>query len=332
MRAVVMHRPGDPEVLRLAELPDPVLQSPTELLIRIKSAGVNPIDTKLRQRGTFYPEAMPAVLGCDGAGVVEAVGRAVTKFQVGDAVYFCHGGLGKAQGNYAELTVIDQDLVAPMPANVSFATAGAAPLVLITAWESLFDRARLEAGRKVLIHGGAGGVGHVAMQLAYLKGAEVAVTVSSPAKAEFCKSLCPGVFPILYRQENFVSAIMRWSNGEGVDVALDTVGGKVFQETFAAVQTYGDLVTILAPSPDTDWKTARDRNLRISFELMLTPMLSGRRDWQKHQTQILAECAPLLESGKLQVKVYRELPLAEAAQAHQLLSSGQVMGKLVLIP
>lgn len=128
MRAVVMHRPGDPEVLRLAELPDPVLQSPTELLIRIKSAGVNPIDTKLRQRGTFYPEAMPAVLGCDGAGVVEAVGRAVTKFQVGDAVYFCHGGLGKAQGNYAELTVIDQDLVAPMPANVSFATAGAASL------------------------------------------------------------------------------------------------------------------------------------------------------------------------------------------------------------
>jgi len=332
MRAVVMPRAGEPEVLQMAELPQPVITTPTELLIRIKSAGVNPIDLKLRQRGTFYPEAMPAVLGCDGAGIVEAVGRAVTKFKVGDAVYFCHGGLGKPQGNYAEMTVIEEDLVAPMPPNISFAEAGSAGLVLITAWEALFDRARLEAGRKVLIHGGAGGVGHVAMQLAHLKGAEVAVTVSSSAKAEFCRSLCPTVFPILYRQENFVSAIMRWTDGEGVDMALDTVGGQVFQETFAAVQVYGDLVTILAPSANTDWKTARDRNLRISLELMLTPMLTGRREWQKHQAGILAECAPLLESGKLKVKVDRELPLAQAAQAHQLLSTGQVMGKLVLIP
>ncbi len=332
MRAVVMHRAGEPEVLQIAQVPPPAIQSPTELLIRIRSAGVNPIDTKLRQRGTFYPEALPAILGCDGAGIVEAVGEAVSKFKVGDAVYFCHGGLGKQQGNYAEMTVIEEDFVALMPRNVSFAEAGSAPLVLITAWESLFDRARLEAGRKVLIHGGAGGVGHVAMQLAHLKGAEVAVTVSSPAKAEFCQRLCPDVFPIIYRQENFVSAIMRWTNGEGVDMALDTVGGKVFQETFGAVQVYGDLVTILAPSADTDWKTARDRNLRISLELMLTPMLTGQRQWQKHQAQILAECAQLLENGKLKVHVDRQLPLTEAAQAHRLLSAGQIMGKLVLIP
>jgi len=331
MRAVVMHRAGEPEVLQIAQVPPPAIQSPTELLIRIRSAGVNPIDTKLRQRGTFFPEALPAILGCDGAGIVEAVGGAVSKFKVGDAVYFCHGGLGKQQGNYAEMTVIEEDFVALMPRNISFAEAGSAPLVLITAWESLFDRARLEAGRKVLIHGGAGGVGHVAMQLAHLKGAEVAVTVSSPAKAEFCQRLCPDVFPILYRQENFVSAIMRWTNGEGVDMALDTVGGKVFQETFTAVQVYGDLVTILAPSADTDWKTARDRNLRISLELMLTPMLTGQRQWQKHQAQILAECAQLLESGKLKVHVDRQLPLAEAAQAHRLLSRGEIMGKLVLM-
>lgn len=332
MRAVVMPRAGEPEVLQITQVPPPEIQSPTELLVRIRAAGVNPIDTKLRQRGTFYPEALPAILGCDGAGTVEAVGEAVTKFKVGDAVYFCHGGLGKQQGNYAEMTVIEEDFVAPMPRNVSFAEAGSAPLVLITAWESLFDRARLEAGRKVLIHGGAGGVGHVAMQLAHLKGAEVAVTVSSPAKAELCQRLCPTVFPILYRQENFVSAVMRWTDGEGVDMALDTVGGKVFQETFTAVQVYGDLVTILAPSSDTDWKTARDRNLRISLELMLTPMLTGQRAWRKHQAQILAECAQLLENGKLKVHVDRQLPLAEAAQAHRLLSTGQIMGKLVLIP
>jgi NADPH2:quinone reductase len=332
MRAVVMPRAGEPEVLQITQVPPPEIQSPTELLVRIRAAGVNPIDTKLRQRGTFYPEALPAILGCDGAGIVEAVGEAVTKFKVGDAVYFCHGGLGKQQGNYAEMTVIEEEFAALMPRNISFAEAGAAPLVLITAWESLFDRARLEAGRKVLIHGGAGGVGHVAMQLAHLKGAEVAVTVSSPAKAELCQRLCPTVFPILYRQENFVSAVMRWTDGEGVDMALDTVGGKVFQETFTAVQVYGDLVTILAPSSDTDWKTARDRNLRISLELMLTPMLTGQRAWRKHQAQILAECAQLLENGKLKVHVDRQLPLAEAAQAHRLLSTGQIMGKLVLIP
>ena len=332
MRAVVMPRAGEPEVLQITQVPPPEIQSPTELLVRIRAAGVNPIDTKLRQRGTFYPEALPAILGCDGAGIVEAVGEAVTKFKVGDAVYFCHGGLGKQQGNYAEMTVIEEEFAALMPRNISFAEAGAAPLVLITAWESLFDRARLEAGRKVLIHGGAGGVGHVAMQLAHLKGAEVAVTVSSPAKAELCQRLCPTVFPILYRQENFVSAVMRWTDGEGVDMALDTVGGKVFQETFTAVQVYGDLVTILAPSADTDWKTARDRNLRISLELMLTPMLTGQRAWRKHQAQILAECAQLLENGKLKVHVDRQLPLAEAAQAHRLLSTGQIMGKLVLIP
>ncbi len=157
---------GSPDVLQVQEITNPgVPVGNTELLVRLVAAGLNPIDTKLRQRGSFYPEQMPAILGCDGAGVVEAVGAGVQRFRPGDAVYFCYGGLGGHQGNYAEYTVVDERFVAPKPASISFAEAAAAPLVLITAWEALYERGRLEPKENVLIHAGAGGVGHVAIQL-----------------------------------------------------------------------------------------------------------------------------------------------------------------------
>ncbi len=176
MKAVLMTAAGNPEVLQLQEVPKPSPQ-PTEILVKLKAAGINPIDIKLRKRGTFYPDQMPAIIGCDGAGIIEAIGTEVTKFRVGDEVYFCNGGLGGHQGNYAEYTTIDEKFAAKKPNSVSFAEAAAAPLVLITAWEALYDRGRLEPGDKVLIHAGAGGVGHVAIQLAKLKGGMVATTV-----------------------------------------------------------------------------------------------------------------------------------------------------------
>ena len=138
MKGIVMTTAGSPDVLQLQDLPAPQIQQPREILVRLKAAGVNPIDTKLRSRGTFYPEEMPAILGCDGAGIVEAVGSEVRKFKPGDEVYFCHGGLGKkGTGNYAELAVVDERFVAAKPSSLSFAEAAAAPLVLITAWEAL---------------------------------------------------------------------------------------------------------------------------------------------------------------------------------------------------
>ncbi|MCX7596686.1 MAG: zinc-dependent alcohol dehydrogenase family protein, partial [Fischerella sp.] len=291
---------------------------------------VNPIDTKLRKRGTFYPDRMPAILGCDGAGVVEAVGAAVQNFRVGDEVYFCNGGLGAHQGNYAEYTTVDERFVARKPASMSFAEAAAAPLVLITAWEALYERGRLEPGESVLIHAGAGGVGHVAIQLAKLKGANVCTTVSSQDKANFVKQL--GVdYPILYKQTDFVQAVLDWTGGEGVDLAFDTVGGETFHKTFAAVRVYGDIVTILEPDANTVWKTARNRNLRIGLELMLTPMLQGMVEAQQHQGEILAECAKYIDAGKLKIHVSHRFPLEEAAKAHQLLESGSMMGKIVLL-
>ncbi|MCG5058570.1 MAG: zinc-dependent alcohol dehydrogenase family protein [Limnoraphis sp. WC205] len=329
MKAIVMTKPGAPDVLTLKEVAEPKIKADTELLVRLKAAGVNPIDTKLRSRGTFYPEKMPAILGCDGAGVVEAVGKGVEKFQVGDEVYFCDGGLGDETGNYAELTVVDEKFVSKKPQSLSFVEAAAAPLVLITAWESLYDRGKLQPGQQVLIHAGAGGVGHVAIQLAKLQGAEVATTVS-PENADFVRQLGAD-FVIDYKQINFVQRVLDWTDGEGVDLAFDTVGQDTFFKTIEAVKVYGDLVTILEPDTSLgNLKEARKRNLRIGLELMLTPMLQGLIDEQKDQAKILQQCGRLMDEGKLRIHVNQVYPLAEAAKAHQKLEAGGMTGKVVL--
>jgi NADPH2:quinone reductase len=331
MKAVLMTASGNPEVLQAQEIPNPAIPpKETELLIHLKAAGINPIDTKLRKRGTFYPDKMPAILGCDGAGVVEAVGASVQRFRVGDEVYFCNGGLGAHQGNYAEYTTVPERFVAHKPPSVSFAEAAAAPLVLITAWEALYERGRLEPGERVLIHAGAGGVGHVAIQLAKLKGADVCTTVSDSQKADFVKQLGAD-YPIFYKETDFVKAALDWTHGEGVDLAFDTVGGETFYKTFGCVRVYGDIVTILEPSADTVWKAARSRNLRIGLELMLTPMLQGMMEAQQHQAEILEQCAKWIDAGKLKIQVSHRFPLEEAAKAHQLLENGSMTGKVVLL-
>ncbi|MCM0591930.1 MAG: zinc-dependent alcohol dehydrogenase family protein [Gloeotrichia echinulata IR180] len=329
MKAVIMTAAGSPEVLQLQELPKPTPGN-SEILVRLVAAGVNPIDTKLRNRGTFYPDHTPAILGCDGAGIVEAVGGDVQRFRPGDEVYFCYGGLGAHQGNYAEYTIVDERFVARKPASVSFAEAAAAPLVLITAWEALYERGRLEPGEKVLIHAGAGGVGHVAIQLAKLKGASVATTVSSEDKANFVQQLGADEV-IFYKQTDFVQAALNWTGGEGVDLAFDTVGGETFHQTFPAVRVYGDIVTILEPDAKTVWKTARVRNLRIGFELMLTPMLLGITQSLQHHAEILEQSAASIDQGKLKIHVSHKFPLESAAKAHELLESGSITGKIVLL-
>jgi NADPH:quinone reductase len=330
MKAIVMTKPGNPDVLQLVEVDKPQIEKPTQVLIKLYAAGINPIDTKLRQRGTILPPQIPAILGCDGAGIIENIGSAVTNFNIGDEVYFCYGGLGAKAGNYAEHIVVEQNFISPKPKNINFIESAAVPLVVITAWEALYDRGRLEAGRKVLIHAGAGGVGHVAIQLAKLKGAEVCTTVSTPEKADFVRSLGAD-HVILYKQENFVESVLNWTNGEGVDLAFDTVGGDIFTQTFPAVQMYGDVVTILQPDANTNWKVARDKNLRISLELMLTPLVKSELvEAQKHQAQILKETARLIENGNFKVHVNKVFPLEQAKLAHELLETGNMMGKIVL--
>ena len=330
MRAMLMTATGGPNVLRLEAVEKPAITNGHHILVRIKAASVNPVDTKLRSRGTYDPGNLPTILGCDGAGIVEEVGCDVSRFQTGDEVYYCHGGIGLAPGSYAESIVLDERCaVARKPEHTSFPEAAAAPLVLITAWESLFDRARIQPGHKVLIHAGAGGVGHVAIQLAKHAGCHVATTASDDIKVDFVKSLGAD-HVIRYRDEDVTRSIMEWTDGKGVDIAFDTVGGIVFEQCFASVRPYGDVVTILQPGPDADWKIARMRNLRISLELMLSPQYYGWQDAMEQQAEILRKCADLIDEKELSICLAKTLLLDQAAEAHRLIETGSMTGKLAL--
>lgn len=328
MQALYMTACGGIDVLQPVNLPPPKVINPHEILVRVKAAGINPIDTKLRRNGLFFPDALPAILGLDGAGIVESVGEKVEHFRPGDAVWYCHGGLGDAPGNYAEYHLINQELVQFKPQTIDFIHAAAAPLVLLTAWESLFDRGQLRSEQTVLIHAGAGGVGHVAIQMAKLAGARVITTVSGTQKAEFVQELGADVV-VNYRQHNWVQEVLDWTAGQGVDLALDTVGPAVFAASIPAVAHYGNLVTILDPGI-VDLKEARMRNLRIGLELMLTPMLRNLPSALAHQGEILRRCSEWIDADKLRIHVSEVFALEQAGLAHQLIEDGHVQGKLVL--
>ncbi len=329
MKAMLMTGVGGPEVLQLQELPEPVLVSSDQVKVRLHGAGVNPVDTKLRSRGLMVPGAQSAVLGCDGAGEVIECGSEVSDLKFGDEVWFCHGGLGGEQGNYAQYTVVPAAVARRKPANLTALQAAAGPLILITAWEALFDRAHLKAGQTLLVHAGAGGVGHVAIQLAKLAGARVCTTVSGSAKADFVRGL--GADHVIdYQQTDFVAAVNDWTEGRGVDVVLDSIGGDIFRRSLEVTAHYGDVVTLLDPGNDVVWKAARNRNLRIGFVLMLTPMLYDLPHARAHQGEILDRCAAYLNAEQLQLHISAVLPLSEAAEAHRRIEQGHVQGKLVL--
>lgn len=330
MRAILMDQPGEAGMLRLAEVPPPELPSPAHLRVRLKAAGVNPVDTKLRKNGTYFPERLPTILGCDGAGVVESAGATVTRFKPGDEVYFCHGGIGGDPGNYAEYAVVHEDFAAAKPRNLTFAQAAAVPLVLITAWESLFERVALQSGQTVLIHAAAGGVGHVAVQLAKHAGARVAATVSSDAKAQLAQRL-GAELAIAYTRADFVEAALDWTAGKGVDAVFDTVGSATFCRSFAAAKVYGKIVTLLqSDCAAADIKLARTRNQSIHYELMLTPMLLDLHEECVRQRKILEAGAEMIEQGQLEILVSQILPLEHAAEAHRLIEAGHTTGKIVL--
>ncbi len=324
-----MRSPGGAEQLQYEEIPEPEISSPDELLIKVNAAGVNPVDTKLRANGVYFTDAPHHVLGCDGAGVVKESGDGCTRFKPGDEVYYFNGGLGGATGNYAEMAVVDEHYVARKPENLSFEEAAAAPLALITAWESLFDRGTLHTEDEVLIHAGAGGVGHLAIQLASTVDARIATTVGSKEKAEFVKSLGADL-AILYKEDDFVAAVQQWSSKDGVNMVFDTVGGETFNNSLRAAGNYGEVVTLLQIPEQADWKSARGRNLRVTQELMLTPLVSALHDMRLHQTEILEQCTRLFEAGKLQVHLSHILPLEQAADAHRMVEEGSTTGKIVL--
>ena len=331
MKAVLMTAAGGTEVLEQRDIDEPQIAAADHVKVKLLGAGINPIDTKLRTRGLLVPDALPHILGCDGAGEVVECGAAVNDLKPGDRVWFCHGGLGREPGNYARYQVLPAADARRAPASLDIRHAAAGPLVLITAWEALFDRAGLQAGQTVLIHAGAGGVGHVAIQLARHAGARVCTTASGDDKLRFVRGL--GAEHVIdHRQVDFVAAVNDWTDGRGVDVVLDCVGGETLRRSPVATAHYGALVTLLEPPVDMDWKETRTRNLRFGFELMLTPMLYELPRARAHQGDILDHCAAMVDAGDVRLHVGEVLPLAQAAEAHRRIETTRTQGKLVLDP
>ncbi len=318
---------GGPEVLAAREVALVWPQGSQDVLVTLQAASLNPADVFFRQLGGYLTSDAPFVLGHDGMGVVSAVGAEVRGLHPGDRVCFCNGGIGGTMGTYAEAAVVPAAQLALVPDGVDDLTAAALPLVAITAWEAIYDRAALQPGEFALIHGGAGGTGHVAVQLAALRGARVAATVSSPEKARVAQAMGAEV-TFNYREADFATAALGWSGG--VQVAFDNAGAETLQQTYRAMAPYGRLVTLMGlPGDDADL-TAYNLNLTLHNVMMLTPMWKGLSARLAAQAGILRQALGLVAAGRLKILHAGTFPLTDVAGAHAYLESGKAIGKVTL--
>jgi NADPH:quinone reductase-like Zn-dependent oxidoreductase len=296
-----------------------------QVLIRIKASGVNPLDAKIHAgQAPHARQPLPAVLGLDLAGIVEDLGEGVTAFRRGDEVYALATGVAGLQGSLAEFAAVDVDLVALKPVNLTMREAAAVPLAFITAWEGLVDRADVSAGQTVLVHGGAGGVGHMAVQIARAFGAKVFATGSATDRL-YIERL--GATPIDYRSARVEDYVAEHTAGRGFDVVYDTVGGAAIDASFNAVRRFGHVVSCLG------WGTHALAPLSFkaatySGVFTLLPMLTG--EGKAHHGDILRSASALIEAGKVLPRIDpRHFTLDDAGAAHRALESGST-GKLVV--
>jgi NADPH:quinone reductase-like Zn-dependent oxidoreductase len=307
MKAVRVHNYGGPEVLRFEDAPGPTPGS-GELLVRVHAVAVNPVDWKIRagQMKEMLPYTLPFIPGWDVSGVVEAAGPGVTKFRKGDEVY-ARSDLSR-DGAYAEYVTVKEAETALKPRSIDHVHAAAIPMVALTAWQALFDRAALAEGQRILIHGAAGGVGSFAVQLAKWKGAHVIGTASTRNQA-FLREL--GVDePIDYEKTRFDDVV------KDVDVVFDTIGGDTRARSWKVLKKGGILVSIVGPPPSAE--EAAKHGVRFAFFSV-----------QPNASQ-LVEIAKLVDSGKIKPLVETVLPLSQARRAHELTESGHSRGKIVL--
>ena len=326
MRVMEIKGYGGPEVLQPGERPMPS-PGPGEVVVRVMATSVNPVDTKIRRTGRAVAPALPAVLGADVAGIVEAIGAGVTGFAVGDEVYGCVGGVQGMNGALAEYLLTDPALLAPKPPQLSWREAAALPLVTITAWEGLFDRAHLAAGQNVLVFAGTGGVGHIAVQLAKAAGAKVVATASGADKAGLARSL--GADAVVdHRRSEPAEWAAEHTDGRGFDVVFDTVGNDNLDRAFAAARLNGQVISIVTQKA-VDLTPMHVKGLSLHVVFMLIPMLHGIGR-VRHGT-ILREAASLVATGKLRPLLDpARFALEQAADAHRHLESGAAVGKVVI--
>ncbi|MCV3244145.1 NADPH2:quinone reductase [Mesorhizobium robiniae] len=323
MKAVVLHAHGGAEKLKLEETGVPTLEA-GQVLVRIVAASVNPIDLKIRAGLPIGP-SLPAIIGCDFSGVVEAVNGA-PGYEVGDEVYGCAGGVRGLGGSLAEFIACDPALLSPKPKTLTHRQSAALPLVGITAW-LLNERSGVKQGDHVLVHGGVGGVGHVALQIAKTRGARVATTVKTDAAASIARDLGADDV-ILYGGEEVSSYVKRLTDGRGFDVVIDTVGGANLDKSFQAAASGGRVAGSAARSTH-DLSPMHGKGLSLHIVFMLLPLLEGTRC--KEHGRILEELAAMCDAGKVKPLLDpKRFDLARASEAHAYLESGKAVGKVVV--
>lgn len=327
MKAMVINEFGASDVFKVAEIEKPAIKA-GHILVKVAATSVNTVDTMIRQMGEDLAPlspALPGVLGMDFAGTVEAVGEGVSGFAVGDEVYGCAGGLADLQGALAEYMVADVKLVAHKPKSISMREAAAIPLVGITAYEGLV-RAGVSTGQKVLVHGGAGGVGHIALQLAQYFGGDVYATGGGDKQAALIEKL--GATAINYKTETVADYVQTHTQGIGFDVVYDSIGGANLLNSFDAAALNGQVATTVSMA-EIDLTTAHFKGLSLHVVFMLIPMLYNHK--REQHGEILTKIAEIVDAGKLTPIVDEpHFTLEEVSQAHDRLASGQGMGKVVV--
>jgi NADPH:quinone reductase-like Zn-dependent oxidoreductase len=306
MKAIVVHEYGGPEVLKYEDVPRPEPKD-DQMLVRVIAAGVNPVDGMIRS-GMFAKHekaVFPMIPGADIAGVVEKVGRKITKFKAGDPV-LAYVSL-KNGGGYAEYALAMEREAAPKPKSLTYVEAAAVPIVALTAWQALIDTAKLSAGQTVLIHGGSGGVGTFAIQIAKARGARV-ISTASTANQDLLKELGADI-SIDYTKQKFEDV------AKDVDVVLDSVGNDTLARSYGVVKRGGFIVSIVARLDQAEL----DKHGIHGATLSVDP-----------NSDELAEIGNLIDERKIKVVVSKTFPLSEARKAQEQVATGHTRGKIVL--
>jgi NADPH2:quinone reductase len=312
MKAAIIRDFGGPERFEIADVARPV-PGPKQVLVRVVAASVNPVDYKIRKAGAWASVPMPAILGYDAAGVVEGVGAQATRFKPGDEVFYSARIFGR-QGTYAQYHVEDEEILALKPSLLEFEQAAAVPLAAITAYDAVITFFQTKPGDTVLIHAGAGGVGHFAVQLAKAAGARVLAT-GRAVNTELIKSL--GADEVIdYQKKQFEAEVLRLTDGRGADAAYDTVGGDTVSRSIQAVRAYGKLATIVNLEGSLQGMQIKNQTLYFGF-------------MERTEAKIQA-MKTLIERRQVKPLIDSVFPLEKIADAHRKIEAGGIKGKIVI--
>lgn len=328
MRAMVVTQFGGPDVLAMQDIPDPT-PCEDDLLIEVHGSALNPIDYKIRGGAFGAGRSFPFVLGFDVSGTVRSLGSrtsSTTDFHIGDEVYASPSLI--RDGANAQYVCVDGRTAARKPRSIDHTQAAALPLVTLTAWEALYERANLKSGQTVLIQAGGGGVGHIAIQLARLRDCRVLTTSSREQSIELCRSLGADVV-INYAEEDFVQRVKDETDGQGCSVVFDCVGGDVFDRSAQCLAVNGQMLTIVGASSGGEaMKELFIRNATLHFEMMGTPTMYGVHP--EKQGEILRAAAEFVDRGKLRAHVSRTIELEQLSEGHRWQEASHVTGKIAV--